>query len=93
MHLLFTHTPTQAKTLLHCLERAAGDIGLHFNADNTEYMCSSPRDDNSTLKCGPLKLVEKFTYLGNSVSSFEKDIKTRRAKAWTAICYMEVRPD
>ena len=33
----------------------------------------------------PLKLVDKFTYLGSSVSSTEKDISTRLTKAWTAI--------
>ena len=32
-----------------------------------------------------LKLVDKFTYLGSSVSSTEKDIDTRLTKAWTAI--------
>ena len=30
-------------------------------------------------------LVDKFTYLGSSVSSTEKDIDTRLTKAWTAI--------
>ena len=34
---------------------------------------------------GLLKLVDKFTYQGSSVSSTEKDINTRLAKAWTAI--------
>ena len=33
----------------------------------------------------PLKLVDKFTYLGSSVESTEKDIETRLMKAWTAI--------
>ena len=33
----------------------------------------------------PLKLVDKFTYLGSSVLSTEKDIDTRLTKAWTAI--------
>ena len=33
----------------------------------------------------PLKLVDKFTYLGSSVSSTEKDIDTRLMKAWAAI--------
>ena len=32
-----------------------------------------------------LKLVDKFTYQGSSVSSTEKDIDTRVTKAWTAI--------
>ena len=32
-----------------------------------------------------MKLVDKFTYLGSSVSSTEKDIDMRLTKAWTAI--------
>ena len=36
---LLANTPTQAEFLLHSLERAAGGIGLHVNADKTEYMC------------------------------------------------------
>ena len=37
------------------------------------------------LRRTPLKLVDKFTYLGSSVESTEKDIETRLTKAWTAI--------
>ena len=37
------------------------------------------------VKGTPLKLVDKFTYLGSSVESTEKDIETRLTKAWTAI--------
>ena len=39
----------------------------------------------ATLDGASLKLVNKFTYLGSSVSSTEKDIDTRLTKAWTAI--------
>ena len=39
----------------------------------------------STLDGTSLKLVDKFTYQGSSVSSTEKDIDTRLTKAWTAI--------
>ena len=39
----------------------------------------------STLKGSSLKRVDKFTYLRSSVSSTEKHIKKRLAKAWTAI--------
>ena len=39
----------------------------------------------ATLDGASLKLVDKFTYLGSSVSSTEKDIDTRLTKAWTAI--------
>ena len=40
---------------------------------------------NSIQTETPLKLVDKFTYLGSSVSSTEKDIDTRLTKAWTAL--------
>ena len=48
-------------------------------------MCYNQTGDISTLEGIPLKLVDKFTYLGSSVESTEKDIETRLAKAWTAI--------
>ena len=51
----------------------------------TEYMCYNQTGDISTLDGTSLKLVGKFTYLGSSVSSSEKDIDTRLTKAWTAI--------
>ena len=46
---LLANTPNQAKTLLHSLERAATDIGLHVNAHKTEYMCYDQAGDISTL--------------------------------------------
>ena len=48
-------------------------------------MCYNQTGDISTVDRTPLKLVDKFTYLGSSVSSTEKDIDTRSTKAWTAI--------
>ena len=48
-------------------------------------MCYNQTGDISTLDRTSLKLVDKFTYLGSSVSSTEKDIDTRLTKAWTAI--------
>ena len=77
--------PNQAKTRLHSLERAAAGIGLHVNAHKTEYMSYNQTGDITTLDGTPLKLVDKFTYLGSSVSSTEKDIDTRLTKSWTAI--------
>ena len=71
--------------LLHSLERAAAGIGLYVNAHKTEYMCYNQTGDISTLEGTPLKLVDKFTYLGSSVESTEKDIETKLTKAWTAI--------
>ena len=82
---ILANTPNQAETLLHSLERATAGIGLHVNAHKTEYMCFNQAGDTSTLDGISLKLVDKFTYLENSVSSTEKDIDTRLTKAWTAI--------
>ena len=82
---LLADTPNQAETLLHSLERAAAGIGLPVNAHKTEYMCYNQTGDISTLDRTSLKLVDKFTYLGSSVSTTEKDIDTRLTKAWTAI--------
>ena len=71
---LLANTPAQA---------AAG-IGLHVNADKTEYMCFNPHYI-STLNGSSLQLVDKFIYLGSSVSSTKKDINMWPAKAWKAI--------
>ena len=49
-----------------------------------KYMSFNQTGDISTLNGSSLKLVDKFTYLGSSVSSTETDIDTRLAKAWTA---------
>ena len=48
-------------------------------------VCFNQKGDISTRDGTSLKLVEKFTYLGSSVSSTEKDIYTWLTKEWTAI--------
>ena len=87
---LLENTPNQAETLLHSLERTAAGIGLHVNAHKTEYMCFNQAGHISTLDGTSLKLVDKFTYLGSSVSSTEKDTDTRLTKTWTAIDKLSV---
>ena len=82
---ILANTPNQAETLLHSLEQAAAGIGSHVNAHKTEYMCFNQTGNISTLDGSSLKLVDKFTYLGSSVSSTEKDIDTRLTKVWTVI--------
>ena len=82
---LLANTPNQAETLQHSLERAAAGIGPHVNAHKTEYMCYNQTGDITTLDGASLKLVNKFTDLGSSVSLTKKDIDTRLSKAWTAI--------
>ena len=53
-------------------------------------MCFDQRGDITTLNSSSLKLVDKFTYLGSSVSSTETDIDSRLAKAWSAIGSLSV---
>ena len=65
--------------------RATAGIGLYLNAHKTEYMCYNQTGDITTVDGTPLKLVDKFIYLGSSVSSTEKDINMWLMKAWTAI--------
>ena len=60
------------------------------NADKTEYMCFNQRGDISTLNDGLLKLVDKFTYLGSSISPTKDDSNTRLVKAWIAIDRLSV---
>ena len=66
---LLAYTHAQAETLLHSLEQAAGGIGLHVNADKTEYIYFNQTADISTLNSSSMKLVDKFTYQGSSVLS------------------------
>ena len=48
-------------------------------------MCYNQTGNITTLDRASPRLVDKFTYLGSSVSSTENDIDTRLTKAWTAI--------
>ena len=74
---ILANAPAQAETLLHSLEWAAAGIDLHVNAHKMEYMCFNQMDD--------ISILNKFTYLGSSVSSTETDIDMQLTKAWTAI--------
>ena len=49
-----------------------------------KYIYLTHRGDISTLNGSSLKLVDKYTYLGSSVSSTETAINTWLTKAWTA---------
>ena len=88
--VLLANIPAQVESLLHSLGRAAGGIGLHVNADETEFMYFNQRGDISTQNGRFLKLVDKFTYLRSSISSMENDISMPLAKAWTAIDSLSV---
>ena len=88
--VLLANAPAQVETLLHSLEWATAGIGLHVNAHKMKYMCFNQTGDSSTQNGSSLKLVDKFTYLGSSVSSTKTNINTRLAKAWKAINRLSV---
>ena len=92
---ILANTPNQAETLLHSLERTAAGIGFHVNAHQTEYVCYNQTGDISTRDGTSLKLIDKFTYQGSSVSLTEKDIDTRLTKTWSAIDRLSIiwKPD
>ena len=83
---LLVNTPTQAESLLHSLERAAAGMSSHTR----QKTCFNQRGDISTLNASSLKLMDKFTYLGSSVSQTETDINTQLAKAGRAIARLSV---
>ena len=71
---LLANTTAQAKSLSQGQKQACSGISLPVNPDKTEYMCFNQKGSISTRMGGLLKLVDKFTYLGRSVSSTETDI-------------------
>ena len=89
--VFLVNAPAQPEALLHNPTRGpTAAIGLHVNAHKTEYMCFNQTGYIYIPNGRDLKQVDKFTYLGSSVSSTEKDIETRLAKAWTAIDKLSV---
>ena len=52
------NTLAQAETQLHSLVRVAASIGLHVNAQKTDYMYFNQRGNISTLYGSSLKLMD-----------------------------------
>ena len=73
----------QVVSLLHSLKRAAGGIGLHVNADKTEYMSFNQMGWHLHTKGCSFKTSRQVHQLRN-------DINTWLAKAWTAIDRLSV---
>ena len=67
-----------------CFYSMSGSSNLDSFCDGRQ-MCYNQTGDITILDGTHLKLVDKFTYRGSSISSIEKDIDTRLTKAWIAI--------
>lgn len=90
--IIFLQLLNHAERLLHALEKYAASIGLYVNPKKTEAM-NFNQANNIMIKAAngnPLKNVDSFVYLGSEISSTEKDIKIRIAKAWSALNKMQV---
>jgi len=55
---LFADKVAETTSLLHSLEKAADGIGLHVNADKTEFMSFNQEGDIQSLSGNPIKKVE-----------------------------------
>ena len=82
--ILRRHT-TQAESPLHSLKQATGHNDLNVNVNKTGQMCFKQEGPTFTLSVEPLKLVNKFTCLGSSISSTESDDNIRLAKGPTSV--------
>ncbi|KAI8502220.1 hypothetical protein Bbelb_198080 [Branchiostoma belcheri] len=82
---LLANRVADVETLLHALEEAASGVGLYVNARKTEYICFNQHGKIQSLNGTCLNEVEHFTYLGGDISSTEKDVYIRIAKAWGAL--------
>ena len=83
--MFLANTPAQAVSLLHCLEQTAGCMGLDVNTNKIGFMCFKKEEAISTLSGKPLKLVNKFLYLGSNISSTESDFNIHLPNPLTAM--------
>ena len=92
---ILTNIPNTAETLLHCVERAAADIGLHVIAHKTEYMCFNQTGVIFTLDGSSLgrqvHLPRKKCLINRKRHrhAANEDMDSYRY----AIDHMEIRPD
>ena len=81
------YTSPSQNSLLHCLEQAEKSIGLYMNSNKTKFVCFK-QVVISILIGKPLKLVDKFRYLGSNSSSTERDDNIPQTKVLNAIDWL-----
>ena len=80
-----TEEITQAQEILLRLEIEAEKVGLVCNADKTKYQSFNQESGIMKTKDGEvIKEVTNFKYLGAWTESSSKDLKVRKALAWSA---------
>ncbi|KAL5252408.1 hypothetical protein ACHWQZ_G015245 [Mnemiopsis leidyi] len=84
---LVTDSIEASQNLLGRLETAASSVGLSMNDEKTEFLTVNTPDEEANIKSSSgrqLKHVKDFKYLGSWIATTEKDIRTRKEKAWAA---------
>ena len=87
----------QAKQLLRNVEIECGKVGLGLNAKKTKSMFYNTEPvemttiDGNIIKQAIVEATQEqdFNYLGSWVDSKERDISSRKAKAWQALNKMD----
>ena len=84
--VLMSDTLQDAQTLFHRVEEAALDVGLSINTKNTKPILIGQEDQHLyTLDGNTIETVEDFQYLGVWIVDSKKEVRTRKAKAWSAM--------
>ena len=73
----------KAESLLHSLASAASMVGLYCNESKTEFITTSVSPTNMKA-CSGVTLKSVDDYLGSHIMDSAKDLKIRKALAWTA---------
>ena len=77
-------TTEQAESQLHNQSKKQELLAFTWTQIKVK-MCFKREGDIYTQRGRPLKLVDKFTYLVNTISSTESNINIQLVKAWTDI--------
>ncbi len=86
------------KELEKAIRIYSDDVGMEFGAEKCAMIIMKSRkrkmmegmklqNQEKIRTLGKKKLVDKFTYLGSSVSSIKNDINTRRAAVVSILLY------
>ena len=75
--VLGTNTPVPTEFLMHSLGQIAEINGFPLNANKTGFTRLEQEGNVFTSSSKPLKLEDKFTYLGSKILSTESDVNIR----------------
>ena len=83
---LLSDSIQEVQELLNTLEVEAAKVGLQMNESKTKYLIENIESPVPIVsKAGKsIERVGDFLYFGSWISTMERDIKIRKAKAWAA---------